>query len=161
MFKSERNLRDHLNEVHKQQVYKCTHRNCQRSYTRARTLQKHMECHEDSRHHLCDYCGAEYNLKTSLIKHIKARHNSTWSAIAENKVLPQHLGGSQQMTSAEPMVEGGNSQLDTASLYAASAVNFTPDDIQHSTMSQNHNAQQSSFVSNIPILFWELSSLCT
>ena len=88
-FKSARNLRDHVNEVHDKKTFKCRYPKCHKSFTRARTLQKHLQLHTDDKNHLCDYCGVGYNLKTSLIKHIRAQHNSRYVMPAESLVVAQ------------------------------------------------------------------------
>jgi len=72
-----RTLNEHLRTVHDTlKIHKC--KDCGKGFSKSLFLKNHLHVHDKNkrRDHLCIYCGAEYAVKHSLIKHIKYFHNN-------------------------------------------------------------------------------------
>nr|XP_019535091.2 PR domain zinc finger protein 5-like [Aedes albopictus] len=70
------NLKKHINTHTKSAIYRCEE--CDKSFDRTDCLRKHRKImHSDERDHVCTVCGKGYALKQSLTQHLKSAHSNT------------------------------------------------------------------------------------
>ena len=62
---------------------------CNKDFTKPAKLKRHLVVHTGERPYLCKFCPKNYNDKSALIRHIRAKHKVTRETVSETQMKNQ------------------------------------------------------------------------